>query len=407
MTTLLAFMTGLMVLVAMTPSILLASGAGTTGASILKLGIGARGLGMGEAYSAVGTGVEALYWNPANLVEMERPELMITHNPLVDEVGLNQVAFAFRAGRFVLGGGFQSIGQDPIDSYDEAGNRIGDFKASDQVSVFGLGTEVGSLRVGLASKFYRSEIADVSASGVAFDAGVHMRNPIWIRLNHALVVRNMGSSVSFLQQEDDLPLTFLLGNAFKLNSGLIFSLDVGSIKGPGGVVAFGTEWRPFHKTSDFVGLRGGYTTRRNKAEKLSGASFGLGLNVKQIDVDYAWIPFGELGDSHALTLKWRMSKFSLPFTHRSKKEEEDLIQPSPTEGTARPAQSGDYGYKSVTGSVIITLRGGQHLRGEIVPSKLEDAVILKTKTGTIKIPNSDIFKMRRTKKRKKSLQDIK
>ena len=38
---------------------------GTTAAQFLKIGIGARALAMGGAYSAVSDDATALYWNPA------------------------------------------------------------------------------------------------------------------------------------------------------------------------------------------------------------------------------------------------------------------------------------------------------------------------------------------------------
>ena len=63
--------------------------------------------------------------------------------------------------------------------------------------------------------------------------------------------------------------------------------------------------------SDRLRFRGGYTTRRNKIDGLSGASFGVGLNFLATTVDYAWVPFGELGDSHQVTLVWKIPPLSL------------------------------------------------------------------------------------------------
>src|SRR5688572_11594007 len=48
-----------------------ASGAGTTGADVLKIGVGARAMAMGEAYAAQADDVSSLYWNPGGLALMQ------------------------------------------------------------------------------------------------------------------------------------------------------------------------------------------------------------------------------------------------------------------------------------------------------------------------------------------------
>jgi len=58
---------------------------GTVGASFLKFGVGARSLSMGEAYTAVARGVDALFWNPANLGNTPSFEYTLTHQPLLVE----------------------------------------------------------------------------------------------------------------------------------------------------------------------------------------------------------------------------------------------------------------------------------------------------------------------------------
>jgi hypothetical protein len=63
-------------------------------------------------------------------------------------------------------------------------------------------------------------------------------------------------------------------------------------------------------------LRGGYTTRRNDANGLSGASVGFGVALRTLSFDYAWVPFGDLGDSHAITLIWRPSREPIDLRRR-------------------------------------------------------------------------------------------
>ncbi|MCB0302022.1 MAG: hypothetical protein KDE52_18315, partial [Calditrichaeota bacterium] len=48
---------------------------GVTGMSFLKIGVGARAGGMGEAYAAVADDATATYWNPAGLMASDRNNL--------------------------------------------------------------------------------------------------------------------------------------------------------------------------------------------------------------------------------------------------------------------------------------------------------------------------------------------
>ena len=46
---------------------------GTTAAQFLKIGIGSRATGMGEAYVAMSQDASGLYWNPAGIAQAGDP----------------------------------------------------------------------------------------------------------------------------------------------------------------------------------------------------------------------------------------------------------------------------------------------------------------------------------------------
>ena len=43
----------------------------TAGASFLKFGMGARAVGMGEAFTSISGDISSVYWNPAGLAELD------------------------------------------------------------------------------------------------------------------------------------------------------------------------------------------------------------------------------------------------------------------------------------------------------------------------------------------------
>src|SRR5436190_674695 len=53
--------------------------AGTSSATFLRIGVGARAVGMGETFVAVANDPSAIFWNPAGLASLQRRELAISH----------------------------------------------------------------------------------------------------------------------------------------------------------------------------------------------------------------------------------------------------------------------------------------------------------------------------------------
>ncbi|MCH7948216.1 MAG: hypothetical protein IIC66_10510 [candidate division Zixibacteria bacterium] len=52
---------------------------GASGAQFLKIGVGSRYQGLGEASTAVVNDVYSMYWNPAGLSEVEQSSISFTN----------------------------------------------------------------------------------------------------------------------------------------------------------------------------------------------------------------------------------------------------------------------------------------------------------------------------------------
>ena len=68
---------------------------GTTLFQVLKVNVGVRGIGMGNAFIAGANDISAIYWNPGGLAWMERPEALLTHINMPAEVNYDLVSFAY------------------------------------------------------------------------------------------------------------------------------------------------------------------------------------------------------------------------------------------------------------------------------------------------------------------------
>src|SRR5205823_560162 len=66
---------------------------GTYDATFLKIGVGARAAGMGDAYTAIADDGTATFWNAAGVARVERTEISLNHNSWVG--GLLEEHFAY------------------------------------------------------------------------------------------------------------------------------------------------------------------------------------------------------------------------------------------------------------------------------------------------------------------------
>src|SRR5258708_37140292 len=85
----------LIVLFLLTPLPLLAqvNGAGSTSTNFQKIGMGARAVGMGEAFSSVSDDATAVFWNPAGLILAKGTQFNLTHAEWLQ--GVTNEFFAF------------------------------------------------------------------------------------------------------------------------------------------------------------------------------------------------------------------------------------------------------------------------------------------------------------------------
>ncbi len=108
-----------------------ANSPGTTTASFLKIGVGARAAAMGEAFTALASDGTSLYWNPAGLTQLRTKEILATYNSWFEEIGQGYLSLTFPTSRGVMGLGVNYVDMGKLEGRDVEGNPTGDFTASD------------------------------------------------------------------------------------------------------------------------------------------------------------------------------------------------------------------------------------------------------------------------------------
>jgi len=282
-----------------------ASGAGTTAANFLKVAMGPRAVSMAGAFSALANDSGAVFVNPAGLAQFDEREAALDFSTYLQDAKMGNVSYAGKVGdkRFGFGATFLAVGGIERREGDIAGvvPALGTFGSDDMAVTLAYAKKdvmpetMPRLDGGLSVKFIRSSIYDKSAFAVAADAGVIYRATE--KTNIALVLQNLGTKMKFDEVADPLPVCLKAGLLYKPTDKLNITGEVSEyLQDEKFYPAVGAEYW-FRKA---FALRGGYKYGYDTANLGAevGLSLGFGVKVAGLGVDYAFLPFGDLGSVH-------------------------------------------------------------------------------------------------------------
>ena len=270
-------------------------------ASFLDIGVGARALGMGGAYTALADDANALYWNPAGLSKLEKREFTASHAEMFVSTRLDFLAYAHPTSQGTFAAGLTYLSQGKIEGRDGLGRPMAGYDASDTALSLGYARKLEAADLGATFKYLRSHIGSSEAQGVAVDVGTKRA---FGRVSVGAALRNLGPGLKFADQRNDLPLRLAVGAAYQLAGGHAAAVElVNGPRGAGTDAAFGGECQAVKN----LYLRAGYTTQTAITggagfDAARGLTMGLGLRNEKWSLDYAVLPSGELGRSHRFSL---------------------------------------------------------------------------------------------------------
>ena len=278
-----------------------ASGPGTTGASFLKVGVGARELALGSAASVLTEGANAANWNPAKLAEVKQKSLSASYNMLFIDESQGALAYAspLSGGGGVVGAGINYLTVADIEKRVSDTNTP-DSKFSNNNMAFTLSYAKPEVKPGLALganlKYISQKLDTADDKAIALDLGsTYKLNEAWTA---AFVMQNLGTKIG----PDSLPLIFKAGAARSFLEGkLATGAEVDWLaQDERFYLSLGAEYL-LNKSFAF---RAGYQFGRSADELggLVGLGAGIGLKFERFALDYAYVPFGDLGDTHRMTL---------------------------------------------------------------------------------------------------------
>ncbi|MDX6769651.1 MAG: PorV/PorQ family protein [Elusimicrobiota bacterium] len=291
---------------------------GGAGAAFLKLPAGSRTAAMGGAGAAAARGPEALFHNPALLARFEpeaRQEAALDYGRLLETSYAGSAAYARPLGRDgALAAGLVYAGQGAQTAYDAQGNAGGTFRSNDLALGAAYAHRLGRLRLGGGLKVIRQSLDDRSATGAALDLGVSAPHVSEIGegpFDLGASVSHLGPPLKLGATADPLPLRVRLGGNWRATPVFDAAADIVLPADGSAFLALGFEARlpaaRLGSAKDWsAALRLGFDQdHMREVDGLTGLTAGFGLDLSGMRVDYAWVPYGDLGTTNRVTLAFR------------------------------------------------------------------------------------------------------
>jgi hypothetical protein len=176
---------------------------GEAGASYLLINPWAAGSGWGGANTAFARGHEASFLNVAGTAHLNKTELLFTHTVLFKGADISLNAFGFsqkmgESGVLSLSVNSFDYGEIPITTVDLPEGNIGTFHPTASVIALSYAKEFSnSIFGGITVKIISEALADVAASGVAFDAGIQYVTGNDEQIHFGIAMKNVGPTMKF------------------------------------------------------------------------------------------------------------------------------------------------------------------------------------------------------------------
>ncbi|MBI5210040.1 MAG: PorV/PorQ family protein [Elusimicrobia bacterium] len=296
------------------------------GAPFLRLGVGARAVAMGEAFTTLADDASAVYWNPAGMAEIRKRSATFMHAQYLGSLSFDYLSYAQKLpGDFgAAGASLHYLSAGEIMETDDAGVDLGKFRPYDLAFSLSYAyrlserTEVAidpdeerpvdefrwlrGFTFGLTAKLVHSRITSSAQTG-AVDLG--LQSPLYLdeRLRFGAAVQNIGGTLKFDQESEALPFAAKAGASFLFTDELTGAAEGVVPREAAPYLALGAEYRRRVRGQWQAAGRLGFNSRTvGEVAGVTGLSMGLGAVYKDYHLDYALVPLGSLGPTHQVSV---------------------------------------------------------------------------------------------------------
>ncbi len=302
---------------------------GTAGTQFLKIGAGARNVGMGNACIAVVTDASSVFWNTGALAKVQNYSVFLSHIQWIADIQLNafSVAKSFPGiGTFAVSGLFLGSGEMDVTTYQFQEGTGETFSKNDMsIGISYSRYLTDKFSFGGTVKYLREDYGTVNdltgddevASVMAFDVGALYQTG-FKSLRMGISIQNFGPEMKIpgkykdiigfdsktqtytTEPADDyrpyhIPLLFRAGVAMEVietsKNVITLAADLVHLNDNVEQVDLGAEYW-FNK---LVAVRAGYVHNNDTARFSAGGSLNLSLSqLGSASLDYSYSDFGVL-----------------------------------------------------------------------------------------------------------------
>lgn len=331
------------------PNAVLAQSGGRGTYDFLNVAIPARVAALGGNTVAIDDDdIQLTLFNPALITEGVHNQLGLSYVDYYSDIHFSSIQYGRsikNVGNFV--GTLQYHNYGTFEYADEAGNRYGNFYASDFAAMLGWGRQLdSSFSIGAQAKFINSSYESYHSFGIAVDvAGVYQSNSGWL---FSLTARNIGSELkSYLPGDgsvmpfsmqlaaskrlEHVPFRFMIVYDHLQKWDLTYNdpIDLkdkidpitGSVQKPNNVEHFADQlMRHFILGGElYIGknlsLRASYNYKRRQEmvipDKLAmiGFAWGVGIKVSKFEINYSRSIFHVVGSPNYFSISTNLDEF--------------------------------------------------------------------------------------------------
>ncbi len=275
------------------------SSIGTSAGRILIIERGSRPLGIGGAFTGISNDINAIFYNPAGLVNIKgiQIETMYKQGVFGSDYGVIEAGYRLDK-KQALGISLVYLNLGKIEIVKVDGTT--ENKTAQMDFLYSLTYAYkfwDKLSLGVNIKYlYSSFLSEYTASSFSIDlAGLYSPNISgWDRkkneINIGLVIQNIGTKLKYFEKNNSIPLNVRLGVGYirtiKKQDKLTIGVDgIVNLSEKCYYLNIGTEYNFLNIIALRIGYRIGYD--------LDAYTFGIGMEIKRYQLNYSFIPMGE------------------------------------------------------------------------------------------------------------------
>ena len=282
--------------------------------NFLRIDVSARAAAMNGSFVSMKDDPNVIFYNPASLGTLTIPRVSVSYLDHLMDVSSGTLSYAQHiAGIGNVGAGIIYIDYGSFNRTDASLNVLGTFGAKELAFVAGISTQYDDdILLGINAKYIYSSIAEYTSNAIAADVGFLYEIPSQ-NLTIGGSILNMGTQLhTYNGVAESLPLDIKLGLTKRPEHLPVFlNIDFHRLQESG--ERFFDRFSNFTVGAEFfmsssLRLRAGYNNKQHKELKmgtsagLAGFSLGVGLILKEYQIDYAYNSYGHMDGLHRFSL---------------------------------------------------------------------------------------------------------